>query len=79
MIPFTRPTRLAAGLDRIREAFEGHTIAGDGPFGKRVEKQLASEIPPPAERGPDAFRALLEKDSARVAALVKAIGLKPEN
>ena len=39
----------------------------------------ASEIPPPAERGPDAFRALLEKDSARVAALVKAIGLKPEN
>jgi tripartite-type tricarboxylate transporter receptor subunit TctC len=62
--------RLAAAISQVIDSAE---------YKERVEKQLASEIPPPAERGPDAFRALLEKDSARVAALVKAIGLKPEN
>ncbi len=60
--------RLAAAVSQVIDSAE---------YKERVEKQLASEIPPAAERGPDAFRKLLEKDSARVSALVKAIGLKP--
>jgi len=64
-------------LDRLAGAIS--QVIDSPEYKDRVEKQLASEIPPPAERGPDAFRALMEKDSARVAALVKTIGLKPEN
>jgi len=60
--------RLAAAISQVIDSAE---------YKDRVEKQLASEIPPPAERGPDAFRALLEKDAARVSGLVKSIGLKP--
>ena len=45
----------------------------------RVEKQLASHIPGVEERGPDAFRKLLEQDAARIGALVKAIGMQPAN
>jgi tripartite-type tricarboxylate transporter receptor subunit TctC len=60
--------RLSAAISQVLDSPE---------YKERVEKQLASEIPPPAERGPDAFRALLEKDAARVSALVKSIGLKP--
>jgi tripartite-type tricarboxylate transporter receptor subunit TctC len=60
--------KLAAALSQVLDSPE---------FKDRVTKQLASEVPPPAERGPDAFRRLLEKDSARVADIVKAIGLKP--
>lgn len=62
-------------LDRLAAAISQVIDSAD--YKSRVEKQLASEIPPPAERGPDAFRALLEKDAARVSALVKSIGLKP--
>jgi len=32
-----------------------------------------------AERGPDAFRKLLEQDSERISSLIKAIGIKPAN
>ena len=60
--------KLAAALSQVLDSPE---------FKDRVTKQLASEVPPPAERGPDAFRRLLEKDSARVGEIVKAIGLKP--
>jgi tripartite-type tricarboxylate transporter receptor subunit TctC len=60
--------RLSAGISQVLDSPE---------YKERVEKQLASEIPPPAERGPDAFRKLLEKDAARVSELVKSIGLKP--
>lgn len=64
-------------LDRISTAV---SQVIDGPeYKDRVEKQLASEIPPAAERGPDAFRRVLEKDAARVSALIKAIGMKPSN
>ncbi len=60
--------RLAAAVSQVMDSPE---------YKERVEKQLASEIPSAAERGPDAFRKLLEKDHARVAALIKTIGLKP--
>ena len=62
--------RLSAAVSQVIDGAE---------YKDRVEKQLASEIPPAAERGPDAFRKLLEKDAARVAELIKAIGLKPAN
>ena len=60
--------RLAAAVSQVMNSPE---------YKDRVEKQLASEIPSATERGPDAFRKLLEKDHARVGVLVKAIGLKP--
>lgn len=60
--------KLAAALSQVIDSPE---------FKDRVNKQLASEVPAPAERGPDAFRRLIEKDSARVTDIVKAIGLKP--
>lgn len=62
--------KLAAALSQVIDSPE---------FRERVEKQLASQVPAPGERGPDAFRQLLEADSARVGALVKAIGLTPAN
>jgi len=62
-------------LDRLSAAIS--QVLDSPEYKERVEKGLASEIPAPAERGPDAFRTLLEKDAARVAALVKSIGLKP--
>jgi tripartite-type tricarboxylate transporter receptor subunit TctC len=64
-----------AALERLSAAIS--QVIDSPEYKDRVEKQLASEIPTPAERGPDAFRRLLEKDAARVSALVKAIGLKP--
>ena len=48
-------------------------------YKERVEKQLASQIPAAAERGPEAFRKLIEKDSERVSALIKSIGMTPAN
>lgn len=60
--------KLAAAVSRVIDSPE---------FRDRVEKQLASQVPGPQERGPDAFRRLLEQDSARIADLVKSIGLKP--
>lgn len=62
--------KLAAALSQVIDSPE---------FRERVEKQLASQVPAPGDRGPDAFRQLLEADSARVGALVQAIGLKPAN
>jgi tripartite-type tricarboxylate transporter receptor subunit TctC len=62
--------RLAAALSQVIDSPE---------FKDRVEKRLASEVPPSGERGPDAFRRLLEQDAARVSALVKSIGLGAVN
>lgn len=62
--------RLAAALSQVIDSPE---------FKDRVEKQLASQVPLTGERGPDAFRKLLEQDAARVSALVKSIGMAPAN
>lgn len=62
--------KLAAALSQVIDSPE---------FKDRVEKQLASQTPPMAERGPDAFRKLLEQDSERISSLIKAIGIKPSN
>ncbi len=62
--------KLAAALSKTIDTPE---------FRERVEKKLASEVPPAGERGPDAFRRLLQKDAARVADLVKSIGLAAVN
>jgi tripartite-type tricarboxylate transporter receptor subunit TctC len=59
--------RLAAAVSQVMDSPE---------YVARVEKQFASEIPSAADRGPDGFRRLLEKDSARVADLIKATGLQ---
>lgn len=66
-----------ANVERIAAAVS--QVIDSPVFKDRVEKQLASEIPGPADRGPDAFRRLLESDAQRISALVKAIGLKPTN
>jgi tripartite-type tricarboxylate transporter receptor subunit TctC len=62
--------KLAAALSQVIDSPE---------FKDRIEKQLASQTPPMAERGPDAFRKLLEQDSERISSLIKAIGIKPAN
>ena len=63
---------------KLPENWPGVPLLIDSPeYKDRVEKQLASQIPGPADRGPDAFRKVLEKDSERIAALIKAIGMKP--
>lgn len=62
--------RLAAALTQVMDGTE---------YKERVEKQLASQIPAAAERGPEAFRKLIEKDSERVSALIKSIGMTPAN
>jgi tripartite-type tricarboxylate transporter receptor subunit TctC len=62
--------KLSAALSQVIDSPE---------FKDRVEKQLASQTPSVAERGPDAFRKVLEQDNARVSTLLKAIGLKPAN
>lgn len=64
-------------LDKLAVAIS--QVIDSPEFKDRVEKQLASQIPTPAERGPDTFRKLLEQDTARVSALVKAIGIAPAN
>jgi tripartite-type tricarboxylate transporter receptor subunit TctC len=60
--------RLSAAVSQVLDSPE---------YKDRVEKQLASQIPGPADRGADAFRKVLEKDSERIAGLIKAIGMKP--
>lgn len=62
--------KLASALDQVIDSAE---------FKDRVEKQLASQTPSSTERGPQAFRQLLEKDGERVAQLIKSIGMKPAN
>lgn len=59
--------RLAAAVSQVMDSPE---------YVERVEKQFASEIPSMADRGPDGFRRLLEKDAASVAGLIKATGLQ---
>jgi tripartite-type tricarboxylate transporter receptor subunit TctC len=66
-----------AVLDKIAAAVS--QVMDSPEYRDRVEKQFASQIPGPAERGPDGFRRLLEQDAARVSTLVKAIGLQPAN
>lgn len=60
--------KLAAAVSQVIDSPE---------FRSRVEKQLASQVPSREERGPDGFRKLMQQDAARVADLVKSIGLKP--
>ena len=43
-IPFTRPARLESSVAYIREALVSRRLAGDGPFGRRVEKLLEAEL-----------------------------------
>ncbi len=66
-----------ANVERIAAAVS--QVIDSQVFKDRVEKQLASEIPGPGQRGPDAFRRLLETDSQRVSTLIQSIGLKPAN
>lgn len=59
--------RLAAAVSQVMDSPE---------YVERVEKQFASEIPSAADRGPDGFRRLLERDATRVADLIKSIGIQ---
>ncbi len=43
MIPFNRATIADRQLDYVRQAFEGHHVCGDGPFGRKAEALLAAE------------------------------------
>jgi tripartite-type tricarboxylate transporter receptor subunit TctC len=62
--------RLAAAVSQVMDSPE---------YRDRVEKQFASQIPASIDRGPDAFRRLLEQDAVRIGTLVKSIGLQPAN
>jgi tripartite-type tricarboxylate transporter receptor subunit TctC len=62
--------RIAAALAQVIDSPE---------FKERVETRLASQVPAVGEQGPDAFRKLLQDDAARVADLVKSIGLAAIN
>ena len=66
-----------AALDKLAAAVS--QVIDSQEYRDRVEKQFASRLPAAAERGPDAFRTLMEQDAARIAALVKAVGMKPAN
>ena len=60
--------KLAAALSKVIDSPE---------FKERLET-LAATAPAMNERGSEPMRKLMERDSARVAELVKAIGLKPQ-
>jgi len=66
-----------ATLDKLASALS--QVIDSPEFKERVEKQLASQIPSLNDRGPDAFRKVIEADHERVSSLVKAIGMKPAN
>jgi tripartite-type tricarboxylate transporter receptor subunit TctC len=66
-----------AVLDKLASALS--QVIDSPEFKDRVEKQLASQTPSVSERGPEAFRKILEQDSERVSNLIKAIGMKPAN
>jgi len=66
-----------AVLDKLASALS--QVLDSPEYRDRVEKQLASQVPPIAERGPDAFRRLLDQDSERISRLIKTIGIKPAN
>lgn len=63
-----------AALDRLAAAVS--QVMDSPEYVERVEKQFASEIPSAADRGPDGFRRLMERDATRVADLVKSIGIR---
>lgn len=63
-----------AALDRLAAAVS--QVMDSPEYVERVEKQFASEIPSSADRGPDGFRRLLERDATRVASLIKSIGIQ---
>jgi dTDP-4-amino-4,6-dideoxygalactose transaminase len=44
VIPFTRPALLDRGLDYIRDALSNRKLSGDGPFCRRAEQLLATEL-----------------------------------
>lgn len=60
--------KLAAALSQVIDSPE---------FTDRLER-LAAQAPSISERGPEPLRRLMERDTARVAEVVKAIGLHPE-
>jgi tripartite-type tricarboxylate transporter receptor subunit TctC len=60
--------KLAAAVSKVIDSAE---------FKARLES-LAIVAPGRDERGPEPMRKLVERDTARVAEVVKAIGLKPE-
>jgi tripartite-type tricarboxylate transporter receptor subunit TctC len=66
-----------ATLDRLSAAVS--QVMDSPEYRDRVEKQFASQIPASIDRGPDAFRRLLEQDTVRIGTLVKSIGMKPAN
>jgi tripartite-type tricarboxylate transporter receptor subunit TctC len=66
-----------ATLDKLSAAMS--QVMDSPEYRDRVEKQFASRIPAANERGTDAMRGLMEHDGARIAALVKAIGMRPAN
>lgn len=44
MIPFNRPGLLAAGLENIQEVLSSGRLAGDGPYCRRAESLLETEL-----------------------------------
>ena len=64
-----------ATLDKIAAAVS--QVMDSAEYRERVEQRFASQIPGPADRGPDGLRRLMEKDAVRIADLVKAIGMQP--
>ncbi len=64
-----------ANLDKIAAAVS--QVMDSAEYRERVEQKFASQIPGPADRGPDGLRRLMEKDAVRIADLVKAIGMQP--
>jgi tripartite-type tricarboxylate transporter receptor subunit TctC len=60
--------KLAAALSQVIDSAE---------FKERLNG-LAADAPTLQERGPEPMRKLMERDTGRVAEVVKAIGLKPE-
>jgi tripartite-type tricarboxylate transporter receptor subunit TctC len=66
-----------AALDRLAAAVS--QVMDSPEYRDRVEKQYASQIPDGVDRGPDAFRRLLEQDAVRIGTLIKSIGMQPAN
>jgi hypothetical protein len=62
--------RLAAAVSQVIDSPE---------YRERVEKQFASQIPEGVDRGPEAFRRLLQQDTARIGSLIKSIGIQAAN
>ena len=63
-----------ANLDKLAAAVS--QVMDSAEYRERVEQKFASQIPGPADRGPDGARRLMEKDAVRISDLVKVIGLQ---